>query len=269
MAASRPPLLPLPPSIPSLPPPNLHSAGSMSAPNHSSIPSSPAPSLSSVAPPAENPSESSAVPSYAYSNLANFVGPDWPCMMVTYTLLIACTILFIHNIGPYWNPAVTVFAALLCLAAVLCFSMAACSDPGIVFTPAPTTNPATNPSTTSNSTCQTPSLPLTTFSTPTTADSEAGEAMERGRAQQLPGKIECAFCKVLRPVTARHCYDCGVCIDGLDHHCPWTGKCIGKKTLRAFYSFLISLWVLVLYVVAFVVATGIMGNNIVDFTPKS
>lgn len=43
----------------------------------------------------------------------------------------------------------------------------------------------------------------------------------------------------------------------------------GKKTLRAFYAFLISLWVLVVYVLAIVVATGIMGNNIVDFTPKS
>ncbi|RYY70057.1 hypothetical protein EON63_22990 [archaeon] len=44
-----------------------------------------------------------------------------------------------------------------------------------------------------------------------------------------PPKIECTFCKVQRPISARHCYDCGVCIDGLDHHCPWTGKCIGNK----------------------------------------
>lgn len=24
----------------------------------------------------------------------------------------------------------------------------------------------------------------------------------------------------------------------LDHHCPWTGKCIGKRTIRVFYVFL-------------------------------
>jgi len=29
-----------------------------------------------------------------------------------------------------------------------------------------------------------------------------------------------------------------VCIGGFDHHCPWTSKCIGKKNLTAFYTFL-------------------------------
>lgn len=34
----------------------------------------------------------------------------------------------------------------------------------------------------------------------------------------------------------------------LDHHCPWTGKCIGKKNLCYFYAFLISLTIHILYV---------------------
>jgi hypothetical protein len=30
----------------------------------------------------------------------------------------------------------------------------------------------------------------------------------------------------------RHCDDCGVCIVGHDHHCPWMGKCVGKGNMR-------------------------------------
>ena len=35
-----------------------------------------------------------------------------------------------------------------------------------------------------------------------------------------------------------HCQDCGVCIEGYDHHCPWTTKCVGKGNIKLFYGFL-------------------------------
>lgn len=38
-----------------------------------------------------------------------------------------------------------------------------------------------------------------------------------------------------------HCYDCNVCYEGYDHHCPWTGKCIAKKNINSFYVFLVSI----------------------------
>jgi hypothetical protein len=34
-----------------------------------------------------------------------------------------------------------------------------------------------------------------------------------------------------------HCEDCGICIEGHDHHCPWTTKCVGKYNLKSFYIF--------------------------------
>ena len=37
-----------------------------------------------------------------------------------------------------------------------------------------------------------------------------------------------------------HCNFCGVCIEGMDHHCVWVGKCVGKKNIKTFYGLLIS-----------------------------
>ena len=37
-----------------------------------------------------------------------------------------------------------------------------------------------------------------------------------------------------------HCRDCDMCIEGFDHHCPWTSKCIGKGNIVPFYVFIVS-----------------------------
>ena len=52
------------------------------------------------------------------------------------------------------------------------------------------------------------------------------------------GMTFCSICSVYRPPGAQHCYDCECCVEELDHHCPWTGKCIGKYNLKFFYAFL-------------------------------
>jgi len=41
-----------------------------------------------------------------------------------------------------------------------------------------------------------------------------------------------------------HCFDCGVCIEGFDHHCPWTTKCIGKNNVNLFMGMIISIFLL-------------------------
>lgn len=33
--------------------------------------------------------------------------------------------------------------------------------------------------------------------------------------------MECGQCQIQRPYSARHCHYCEVCVDHLDHHCPW------------------------------------------------
>ena len=64
------------------------------------------------------------------------------------------------------------------------FSAAACSDPGIVFLP------------------------------------PKKEVDKEAQLSSLNNTMECGRCNLDRPRTATHCYECGVCVDQLDHHCP-------------------------------------------------
>lgn len=36
----------------------------------------------------------------------------------------------------------------------------------------------------------------------------------------------------------RHCHICDVCVDGYDHHCMWSGKCIGRGNIKFFFIYL-------------------------------
>ena len=50
---------------------------------------------------------------------------------------------------------------------------------------------------------------------------------------------QCSTCNIIIPKSFRvvHCKKCGICIIRQDHHCPWTGKCIGKNNIRIFCIF--------------------------------
>jgi hypothetical protein len=51
-------------------------------------------------------------------------------------------------------------------------------------------------------------------------------------------KVPCGRCEIDRPMQARHCEHCGACIRNIDHHCPWSGKCIAENNMRQFNWFL-------------------------------
>ena len=76
-------------------------------------------------------------------------------------------------------------------------------------------------------------------------------------------RIEIKKCRECRnyirmDIKTNHCYECGVCVEGHDHHCPWTSKCIGKNNLPFFYIFVISTVGLFLYLI---VMLSLFGNN--------
>lgn len=52
----------------------------------------------------------------------------------------------------------------------------------------------------------------------------------------------CFKCKIRQnqELTTTHCIVCDQCIFNFNHHCFWVNKCIGKRNLWLFYSFLIA-----------------------------
>ena len=46
-----------------------------------------------------------------------------------------------------------------------------------------------------------------------------------------------------------HCYTCGCCCEGYDHHCPWTSKCIGKGNIFYFNGMLFMICIIFIYVI--------------------
>ena len=39
----------------------------------------------------------------------------------------------------------------------------------------------------------------------------------------------------MRPIRAKHCYECDRCVPRFDHHCPLIEQCVGAKNYRQFY----------------------------------
>ena len=65
-----------------------------------------------------------------------FVGPEWPCMLCTYSLIIVPTIFFLVNVATLWsNSAVLAIGVITFLAVLIAFSATACTEPGIIFVP--------------------------------------------------------------------------------------------------------------------------------------
>ncbi|KAI9910704.1 hypothetical protein PsorP6_010442 [Peronosclerospora sorghi] len=139
------------------------------------------------------------------------IGPHWCCMLTTYCLALGPAFLFFAD-KLHVGSKVALLVSISFSTASL--TMVACSDPGVVFQNALTAG-----------------------------DDETGIVCERGKGMQLVinagiASEHKAQCEVQRPFNASHCSDCGVCVVELDHHCPWTGKCVGKRTIVWFYVFL-------------------------------
>jgi hypothetical protein len=61
---------------------------------------------------------------------------------------------------------------------------------------------------------------------------------------------QCSVCKVYyrREDRVEHCGFCNVCVKGMDHHCVWIGKCVGKRNIFTFYGMLFSVAIFYIYI---------------------
>eukprot|EP01061_Rhynchopus_euleeides_P007590 TRINITY_DN16654_c0_g1_i1.p1 TRINITY_DN16654_c0_g1~~TRINITY_DN16654_c0_g1_i1.p1 ORF type:complete len:429 (+),score=122.25 TRINITY_DN16654_c0_g1_i1:117-1403(+) len=66
--------------------------------------------------------------------------------------------------------------------------------------------------------------------------------------------VWCSTCFHRRPPRASHCLFCDNCVQRFDHHCPWTGTCIGLRNYKFFFGFVLNTWCLS----AFVVTTSLI-----------
>ena len=76
------------------------------------------------------------------------------------------------------------------------------------------------------------------------------------------GRVYCRTCKIWRPPRASHCPECDVCVEMLDHHCPFVGNCVGKRNHKYFLLFVFQVPVLAIY--AFVQVGIYTGSNLED-----
>jgi DHHC palmitoyltransferase len=167
------------------------------------------------------------------------VGPHWPGVLATIGVIIGGTVLNFHIIsqihfrtltGALISNSLVIFFCVSTTAALL---LTACSDPGIARIG------------------ETPN------------DYERAESQTP--AEELNDSRWCEICSIyqLENLRIRHCPDCNVCIMGLDHHCPWMGKCVGRKNMKWFVLFNI-LWMcyfIELMIMAFVISASTKGRN--------
>lgn len=155
-------------------------------------------------------------------------GPDWPCNICTWLLILGPTIPFQALVAWRLHIGVTLAGLVLAFFALFMLAATALSDPGY--------------------------LPK---------QSKAGLEAQRLRMEEqgLSGTFTvCQFCNVIRIERTSHCYDCNACVLELDHHCPWMGQCVGKYNLFYFYGFL---WAIVILIVFTTVSffVFIIGRN--------
>jgi len=152
---------------------------------------------------------------------AMLVGPDFACSFFTVALIISVSLFWLAKVAFDFALWAGLLGILSTVGALIPFCITAWSDPGIVE--------------------RRLEFPV--------------RELDRGR------ETSCDRCKIYRKFGTQHCTFCDVCIEDLDHHCPWTGKCIGSRTKPYFNAFLGFLVVHISFIILTVFLWGARLNR--------
>mmetsp|Transcript_148082 Transcript_148082/g.258819 ORF Transcript_148082/g.258819 Transcript_148082/m.258819 type:complete len:315 (-) Transcript_148082:775-1719(-) len=149
------------------------------------------------------------------------VGPHWKTAIVSIGLIVVPVVLFNVYVAP--SGLVTIVSILLAILCIIFLIITALTDPGII--------PKGN--------------------------------LQGEQLKGFPNEVEeivngvkvkrrwCQTCQILRPLRASHCPYCDNCVKRYDHHCPWTGTCIGERNYRFYVAFVYVTTVLSVFVAVF------------------
>eukprot|EP00762_Andalucia_godoyi_P001351 ANDGO_04766.mRNA.1 Protein S-acyltransferase 8 len=172
------------------------------------------------------------------------VGPDWKILCYAYLLMSAPMIVFYVLVAPkvteYISMSLPIIVGFLHLIVLVSLFVTATADPGIV--PRAPPEPPVDPE------------------NPRPANPPWKEIEVSGRKIRVK---YCQTCRVYRPPRATHCGTCNNCVLRFDHHCPWTGTCIGERNYRYFLIFVWSITFMCCFVVCVCIAllAVITANN--------
>ena len=159
------------------------------------------------------------------------IGPDYGCNAAAWFLILAISLAFLSLVALKLHVGVLIGNAAT-LAILLCsFAVTSLSDPG--YMPRQTAEQLAADRIELAEKAHVSSSGIISVMPPRAAGSS--DVVDVAAAN---GFTACGTCHVLRERGTLHCYDCARCVRELDHHCPWSGKCIGKGNLTAFKTFL-------------------------------
>ena len=71
------------------------------------------------------------------------------------------------------------------------------------------------------------------------------------KKQSIEDSAFCNKCKVFYNPNKKieHCNFCKVCVEKMDHHCVWVGKCVAKNNAFYFYAMIVNICILYIYII--------------------
>ena len=87
----------------------------------------------------------------------------------------------------------------------------------------------------------------------------------QNRKNDFKNNTFCNICQVYYDINnnVEDCDMCGICVENMDHHCIWVGKCVAKNNKFSFYAMLVFIGFIYTYIILLAILnyTSKLGKN--------